>query len=298
MKVPAEYLEKLLSRYPEIYIKNIENIFRKARTRVDVKSLMKGSGLSENSTRDALNCKSACKGLLFLLVLRKTGISFEEVLKSDILLTGKTYSNQVKYPKELTEDLAYLVGCFRDGGLSKYKYEINITQRSRKWLEKLSQIIKREFGVHCQIYGPWKDNCFRLKIRSFGLWAIFKVLFEWEKLWKTPELIKTAPKNLQVAYIRGYWEAEGHNSKKGGLYFFQSSLSKKECVSLSDIHSILLGFHIESWYIAPKFQHEKYLHGLYIPKRHKEAFFSLTKAEKPVFDVRPLSSRQTMTILR
>ena len=143
-----------------------------------------------------------------------------------------------------------------------------------KWLQNIRQLLETMFGIKITITGPrMKDNCYYIKFRSVALYALFHVILEYRKHdWKTPKIIKNAPKKIQRLYVRGFWEAEGSYSK--AITFHQSG-DKKTSIQLDDIKEILAKFGIESWLNGPYKGVNKPMWLLYVPKRHVMKFFSI-----------------------
>jgi intein/homing endonuclease len=205
---------------------------------------------------------------------------WDEVYEKATLLGGKTFTNRVKIPKELTPELAYLAGALRDGALSTYKNEFVISQSNKEWLEKeIKPILEKIFKIKVKVKGPRKkDNCYYIKFRSVALFAIIETLLEWNKfMWNTPSIILKAPLEYQKEYIRGFWDAEGSNDKDAGIVMYQAWPSLSECPPLSDISCMLRKINIDSWFRKPQKGTNKPVHVLYIPKRYKKIFFTSLK---------------------
>lgn len=279
------YLPKIAEEFPGLYIEGIEPIIQKLKEKIKVSEVVKTLNIKENTLRDVLNNVSRCSlGLLKRLMEFVGEDLWEEVYQQATFLGGKTFTNRIKIPKKLTSELAYFAGALRDGGLSTYKSELVISQLSKRWLEKRIQpVLKKVFSVKCKISGPRKkDNCYYIKFRSVALFALIKILLNWEKgKWKTPKIILKAPLELQKEYIKGFWEAEGSNLAKGGISLSQAWITKNECPPLSDLVNMLQGFGIESWIRKPQIRKSlKPLFTLYIPKRYKETFFQTFQPDK------------------
>jgi len=283
MKI-ENYLPQLAKKFPNLYIEGIEQIIQKLKLKIKITEVSKYLEIKENTLRDILNNKSRCS----LDILRKLIEFFREenwnrVYENCTVLGGKTFTNKIKIPKKLTPEFAYMAGALRDGALSTYKSELVISQLNKKWLEKkINPFMKKIFQINCKIYGPReKDKCYYIKFRSVALFAIIKTILNWEKgKWKTPQIILKSPLELQKEYIKGFWDAEGCNNKKGGLEIYQAWPSINKCPPLSDIKDILWKFKIDSWFTKPQKGTNKPVHRLYIPKRYKELFFQTFQPSK------------------
>lgn len=283
MKI-ENYLPKLAQEFPALYIEGIEQTLQILKQKIKVTEAVKQLNVEENTLRDVLNNVSRCSLDLLknLMELAKVNL-WNEIFETATFLGGKTFSNKIKIPKEMTPELAYFAGALRDGAISTYKSELIISQKSKEWLEKRIQpILQKVFGINCNISGPRKkDNCYYIKFRSVALFAIIKILLNWKKgEWRTPEIILRSPLEIQKEYIKGFYEAEGSDNKKGGLEIFQAWSSFNECPPLQDIKEILWKLNIESWFTKPQKGVNKPVHRLYIPKRYKGAFFQIFQPNK------------------
>ena len=284
MKI-GNYLPQLAEKFPTLYIEVDQSVFQEVRKSLNIAEMAKAINVKKNTLRNIFNGVSACSlGILSKIInyLQKPYL-WDSIYQTAAYLRGKTFTVRVKFPKELTKELAYLMGAFRDAALSTYKSEIIISQKNKKWLEQeILPKLKNVFGIEPTIYGPReKDGCYYIKIRSVALFAIIKVLFEWKKgRWNTPSMILTAPLELKKEYIRGFWDAEGSNNKKGGLEIFQAWESFEECPPLRDLKKMLEELGIESWFTKPQKGVNKPVHRLYIPKRFQEKFFNVLQPFK------------------
>ena len=280
MKI-ENYLPKLAEKFPTLYIEGIEGVLQTIKTRINISEAAKKLNLSENALRNITNSKSRCPLRILKILMEITSQNLlDEVYEKVTFLGGKTFTNRIKVPKELTPELAYFAGALRDGALSTYKSELVISQLNKDWLEKeIKPILEKIFGVKVKIKGPRKkDNCYYIKLRSVALFAIIKTLLEWDKLmWKTPSIILKAPLEYQKEYVRGFWDAEGSNEKDGGVVLYQAWPSTNECPPLSDIAWMLRKINIDSWFRKPQKGTNKPVHVLYIPKRYKQLFFATLK---------------------
>jgi hypothetical protein len=122
----------------------------------------------------------------------------------------------------LTEDLAYLLGSLRDGSLAKSGNLSEVTLASDYHEDWIREVIvpkaARELGVHpdkIRIYKIWTHKSqrpfYRAKIYSVRVRKVFSEFYNPgnQKYWETPEAIKNSNIEIQRAYIRGFFDAEG-----------------------------------------------------------------------------------------
>lgn len=124
-------------------------------------------------------------------------------------------SQAIKLPKHMTEDLAYLVGALRDGCLVTYSgnknhFGVIFTQEScKEWLNSaIISKLRKLFGV---IKPANADG--ELQIYNKPLFKFFEKVFEHppgdQSFWATPRLIEQSNNKVKIAYIRGFFDAEG-----------------------------------------------------------------------------------------
>lgn len=129
----------------------------------------------------------------------------------------------VRLPKEFNENLAYLMGFFQgDGHLAKeqtkryQEYSLHFFEEHKEFLEQLNKKIKSEFDVKGNIYeehdlsGRW----YRLRICSKPIYLFFKEILGLTsgrkvRHIKVPAIIKDSKQKFQLAFIRGFFDAEG-----------------------------------------------------------------------------------------
>ncbi len=152
-------------------------------------------------------------------------------------------SKSIRLPKELTPELAYIVGALRDGCLATYSKNKNhfgvvFTQESCvDWfVEILIPMISKTFSIKPKAR---KD----IQIYNKPLFKFFQKVFEHppgnQSRWNTPKVIKKSPKQIQLKYIQGFFDAEGLAPKKSNyigftqnnkdsLHFIKSVLEKNK----------------------------------------------------------------------
>jgi hypothetical protein len=185
--------------------------------------------------------------------------------KEDLIVGGKTYTNMIKLPKELSPELAYIAGALRDGSLSSYRYEVEFTQKYKGWLVLIQDCLEKSFGVSPTIRSRrLKDNTYVLRIRSHALHRFFCEVFNWTKYdWDTPDIIKSADKNSIENYIAGFWDAEG--SRYGGAYQGWSKIDS--CPPLEFIKERLEGYGIVCTFRKPIRSPNRWVHTLAISRK-------------------------------
>lgn len=275
------YFPSLAKHHPEIFVCGINSVISSIKTEVLKKtSIYRASrdlNIKENTLRDVLNTASlpSLKHLSILQMYIDLNL-WDRIFTEATHICGKTYTNKIKIPKKLTNELAYLLGIFRDGGFSDYRSEMVISQKDRKWLSNVKNLLESLFDIEITMSGPRKkDGCYYLKFRSVALHSLFRVVFDYKKFdWKTPEIIRQSNEEIQKCYIRGFWEAEG--SCAGGLTFHQSGNYEK-CEVLLDIQKMLDRIDITSWVRGPYKGVNKPMWTLYIPRRDNSKFFNIIK---------------------
>ncbi len=119
----------------------------------------------------------------------------------------------IKIPKELTDDLAYLVGLLRDGTVNKEKhgeYTCAFYSKNINFLKVVKPKIENLFDLSLTIekFG----ECYGVRIRSKTLYLFFKLIFNFisrQEKWNTPKIIKSANEQIKRSYISGFFDAEG-----------------------------------------------------------------------------------------
>jgi ribonucleotide reductase alpha subunit len=151
----------------------------------------------------------------------------------------KQYGNRIQelnLPKYLNDDIAYLLGyMYGDGSIYKkisnetqnhIATEISLACDSKRpnIINKLKKIFKEQFGKNLnEKYN--KGNWINLRINSQYLYDFlidnFIAKEKSDKI-KFPELIKKSNKKVQMAFISGYFDADGSYAKKKKSYRFHS----------------------------------------------------------------------------
>lgn len=151
---------------------------------------------------------------------------------------------------KLEKEFAYLLGALRDATVDfreKENYEIKIAQKDVKWLQLLQKFFEKYFHKSGRITAHVNDTSI---LRINGK-TIVKEIIEISEIkipqdsWETPSIIKNSSLSMQVAYIRGFFDAEGglpKNPLKSNQKYL--SLSQKNRESLVFLRNTLtkLGF--------------------------------------------------------
>jgi intein/homing endonuclease len=273
----GNYLPKLAEKFPDLYIDGIKEILQEIKKTISVAECSRILEVKENTLRAILNGRSRCS-LGFLKKISETlNINlWDEIFDKEIFLDGQNHKKNVKVPKVLTEGISYLLGALRDGSLI-FPASIEFSQKNINFLKNIREILKIEFGVECKIYGPQKkDGCYYIKLQSLGLFAILWTLSNWKRgQFNTPEIILSAPKELQRPYIKAFFDAEGSFKSNGNPVIYQTWKDESGCPPLQDISKMLLNFGIKSKLYGPYRGVNRPSYELYIPSEYKNKFLAL-----------------------
>ncbi|MBI2674942.1 MAG: LAGLIDADG family homing endonuclease [Candidatus Aenigmarchaeota archaeon] len=133
-------------------------------------------------------------------------------------------------------EIAYLLGALRDAtaDIRKAKnYEIKISQKEMDWLVLLQKFFETHFGIRGNIT---KHVNGAVILRLNGKDVVNSVLEISEmkipqEFWETPKIIKIQPLEIQISYLRGFFDAEGGLPKNPGnaeqLYLSFSQKNKE-----------------------------------------------------------------------
>ena len=199
-------------------------------------------------------------------------------------MRGKTNSNLVKIPKEITTELVYLLGALRDGSLVHYSsvYEIEYGQKNKDWLEKaVIPKIEKVFGLTSKAIQR-KNKNFVVRKRSVAMFNILNNFSGFAKVnyKSTPKMILNLPFELQKYYIAGFYDAEGCKNPKD-VTFYQQWFDDNGCPPLIDIQKMLDKINVKS-HFRLKPQNNVYLYDLHIGAESKRKFLENIPVEHPV----------------
>ena len=115
---------------------------------------------------------------------------------------------------EINPEIAYLLGALRDATADIREgknYEIKIAQRETKWLKFLQGIIEKNF----QVRGNITKHVNGTEILRINGKQTVKLIMEISEMkvpqesWDTPTIIRKQPIEIQIDYLRGFFDAEG-----------------------------------------------------------------------------------------
>jgi S-adenosylmethionine synthetase len=177
--------------------------------------------------------------------------------------------NKFIYPKQLTEDYAYLLGLLvGDGSYTGYGI-IWIAAPETEEKRNIQNLYKRLFGKRGEIY-EHKVFMAGVEMRAYLEYLGLAYHRAWEK--EVPWSIFQAPKNVMAAFLRGLFDTDG-TIRISGRYnnsldigFYSSSLKL-----IKQIQQLLLNFGIISKLskLSEK-GHKSYIRGREITSRYPE----------------------------
>jgi intein-encoded DNA endonuclease-like protein len=120
----------------------------------------------------------------------------------------------MRFPQNLDEDLAYVLGSMRDGSLiysKDKKYWVRIyDNKNSTWLEVLSDMLESLFEVKFHLRFQKKFDEKYLDISCKNLFYFIKNLVDGKLHEDVPTIIKNSDKKIKKAYISGFFDAEGY----------------------------------------------------------------------------------------
>ncbi len=145
----------------------------------------------------------------WIAIQRKNRLFGTKSLTSDFHFRHNPFTgrkNTFEFPKELTEDYAYLLGLLIGDGRCNYKDGISICTCEEEMRTNIQNLYKRLFGTPGKIFGHWAffgGLELRAYLENLGLekWR------SWEK--RVPKSIFTAPKPVVSAFLRGLFDTDG-----------------------------------------------------------------------------------------
>ena len=154
---------------------------------------------------------------------------------------GHGMSPIIKIPKFIDEDLAYILGALRDGGIhydiKNNAYKIHFEQKDYNYLEReIQDRLDWLFELETAIT-PRPDGVYQIQFASKPIYLLLSKSFgmrEIHQFWSTPILIKNANLDIQKEYIKGFFDAEGSFEQLSHSWF-----KNDECEPLDFISNIL-----------------------------------------------------------
>jgi intein-encoded DNA endonuclease-like protein len=132
---------------------------------------------------------------------------------------------------KITEDLAYLLGAFKDGAVYKNEkegiYRIRLYQKCKEWLIYVQQIFEKIFNKKLYLRKDPRKELWYLEINNKELFNILTDLLSQS----VPPSIKNASLNIQKSFVQGVFDAEGGIMRIENYENIPEKLKKK----LSDI---------------------------------------------------------------
>ena len=122
-----------------------------------------------------------------------------------------------------SEIIAYLQGAIHDGTYNQRHRTYRITQANQNWLEFIKKCLSR-LGHKSWIYKEGKNR------KVYALETTANIL-------KIPVSIKNLTNKAKIAYVRGYFDAEGGIPRKSKHWFYIqiSQKNREELMELKDI---------------------------------------------------------------
>lgn len=156
--------------------------------------------------------------------------------------TGRSFS-RVKIPENLTEELAYILGAMRDGSLINVsrKHWVRLYDSAEsKWIENVLPLFQKTFEVKLHLRYQKQISEKYLDISSKPLFSMITLLVDGKLHKDVPSIIKKANTKIKIAYIAGFFDAEGSvPSPNVKNKRFRISFSQKNSASLNFIRSTL-----------------------------------------------------------
>lgn len=162
---------------------------------------------------------------------------------------------------------AYLQGALHDGTYNKYHRTFRFVQKEREWLERLQSLFSI-LGIKSWIYREGKmRSLFALETSA----PFLKIYFD-------PKFLKTDGE--KIAYIRGYFDAEGgipHNGK-----FFYLQFAQKNFPDITALHFIVRELGIDCGIIHnPSITKDPHYWRFYILRNSHQKFLELIGSWHP-----------------
>ena len=163
--------------------------------------------------------------------------------------TGSAFT-KAKIPEEMTTELAYVLGAMRDGSLIKSsgKHWVRLYDSAKsKWIEEVQKIFEEIFEVKFAIRYQKKIDEKYLDISSKPLCLMMENLVDGKLHKGIPKIIRNSSKKTQIAYICGFFDAEGHVPSKTVKHKrFRITFTQKDDASLIFIKNVLSEFGIKT----------------------------------------------------
>lgn len=217
-------------RNKRIYVSDCQEIIRNYKN--DIKRLAKRSIIHYY-----LSGKSAVPIDLIVKLSREHPEILDRCFEKTTTFASRANQGH-KLPKKVTQELAYFLGCLRDGSIYKYRLTISQKESGKKWLEFLIRLCEKEFNLSPKMRKY--RNVYEIRISSKPLVSFLQEVFGMpvnQQIWKTPKIIEEN-QQLWKYYISGFFDAEGHCTKpetfrktgKKKISFHQNNLNSLEFI--------------------------------------------------------------------
>ncbi|MBI2109985.1 hypothetical protein HYT58_02315 [Candidatus Woesearchaeota archaeon] len=199
----------------------------------------------------------------FRSYLQRLGI-YEGFLKDAKYVSGTVYHGfKIKRIKsfKLTKESAYMLGVIGPGDGYISKYAIGLDAIDKDFVDYFQYCLEKTFGLKCKRYTVTKppSNLIKTSSRQYRVMLFsksaaesfkkYRIPFK-EKIWRVPEIIKSANSSYKAAYLRGFFDSQGSVSIRAK---FISAMTKNE-KGMLDIQSLLGNSGIEASLHKDKFR--------------------------------------------
>lgn len=125
-----------------------------------------------------------------------------------IELEHNTNCQVMKQPEKLTRDIAWFLGLFYgDGSVHKAGIRISFNRKQPSLLQWLTSFVKDTFNLQSHIDD---DHCFYVNSQQLKKWLEFQgCLKDYSTELCLPKIIRTSSRDIAVAFIDGFWRADG-----------------------------------------------------------------------------------------
>lgn len=169
----------------------------------------------------------------------KLNVDFDDFLSKRNKLSQAHLKDIPNFPKELNEDLAYLMGILTGDGCLTIENRVMFSNIDGDVIERFKSIVN-SYGIDHIACKEGKDYIissilFREYLRQIGL-SVEKADFK-----HIPKVIMQAPKKYVIAFLQGLFDTDGSIEKK-----FQLSYCSKSKRMIKEVQLLLLNFGIIS----------------------------------------------------
>ncbi len=181
-------------------------------------------------------------------IIQARKIEFDgEPQKINFNYERSNFRKNINIPTLTTEDFCQIMGfVFGDGSVAEKK--VTLYNQDQELLVLYNSLFKRVFGIEGELYNG--NNCYNLVFFSKTLEELFRH-FGFNCKEKLPEFVHRLPKKQLSAFLKGYFDADGHMSlndktaSKNKSYLVGGLTAKSRRV-LEEVKLLLLRFGIWS----------------------------------------------------